>query len=385
MKHPWPCSTPVITDNRRVAPMARKAACGMLEQRVKELEERLRIAEQELEKKDRQIEEHFIKTNASVMETELARIELNQIFNAATDGMWIVDDQFNVVKINNVLIALLGMGLSDGVGKKCYDLFQGSLCHSDDCPMKMILKGKKQVESDIERKSGDHVNSFILTASRYRGLDGGLLGMVESFKDITERKRIAADLQKANQELHRLAIIDGLTQIANRRRFDECLTQEWVRMARGKSSLSIIMCDVDCFKLYNDHYGHLLGDVCLSSVSHAIDHCAKRPADLAARYGGEEFVVLLPNTNAEGAVFIAESIRLKVQDLMIDHAVSPVHKYVTLSLGVSSVIPEYNSNPQILLEASDSALYEAKRAGRNQVSVKPIGASDLRLHFQKNA
>ena len=214
---------------------------------------------------------------------------------------------------------------------------------------------------------------------------GSFLGRRVSNSDITERKRIAAKLQKANQKLNRLILIDGLTQIANRRRFDECLKQEWVRMARGKLPLSVIMCDVDCFKLYNDHYGHLLGDDCLCSLARAIDCCAKRPADLAARYGGEEFAVLLPNTSTEGAVFIAECIRMKVQDLMIDHAVSPVHKYVTLSLGVSSVIPEYGANPQTLLEASDSALYEAKRAGRNQVCVKSIGASDQRLHFQKSA
>ena len=375
--------------------MAGKAAYEALERRFKELEEesarnaqlkeRLSLAEQALEKKEQQIEEYFIKANALVMETELARIELNQIFNAATDAMWIVDDQFNVVKINNVLSTLLGKSISDTVSRKCYDLFQGSLCQSDACPMQLILKGENEAECDIERKSENTVNSFILTASRYRGLDGGLLGMVESFKDITERKRIAAKLQKANQKLNRLILIDGLTQIANRRRFDECLKQEWVRMARGKLPLSVIMCDVDCFKLYNDHYGHLLGDDCLRSVSWAIGYCAKRPADLAARYGGEEFAVLLPNTNTEGAVFVAESIRMKVQDLMIDHAASPVHKYVTLSLGVSSVIPEYGANPQTLLEASDSALYEAKRAGRNQVCVKSIGDSDQRLHFQKSA
>jgi diguanylate cyclase (GGDEF)-like protein/PAS domain S-box-containing protein len=375
--------------------MAGKAPFEALERRVKELEgesarnaqlkERLSLAEQALEKKEQQIEEYFVKANALVMETELARIELNQIFNAATDGMWIVDDQFNVVKINNVLSTLLGKSRSDTVSRKCYDLFQGSLCQSDDCPMQLILKGETGAECDIERKSGDTLHSFILTASRYRGLDGGLLGMVESFKDITERKRIAAKLQKANQKLNRLILIDGLTQIANRRRFDECLKQEWVRMAREKLPLSVIMCDVDCFKLYNDHYGHLLGDDCLCSLARAIDCCAKRPADLAARYGGEEFAVLLPNTSTEGAVLIAECIRMKVQDLMIDHAVSPVHQYVTLSLGVSSVIPECGANPQTLLEASDSALYEAKRAGRNRVCVKTIGASDQRLHFQKSA
>lgn len=375
--------------------MAKITGDEPLEQCMKKLEEQsarnahlteqLQLAEGKLEKKEQQIEEYFIKANALVMETELARIELKQIFNAATDGMWIVDDQFNVVKINNVLSQLLGKSAGETVNQKCYDLLNGSLCQTDACPMKLIKKGKKQVECDIERQSGNKVNYFILTGSHYRGLDGGLLGIVESFKDITERKHIAEDLEKANQELHRLSIIDGLTQIANRRRFDECLNLEWARMAREKTPLSLIICDVDCFKLYNDHYGHLLGDDCLRSVSKAIDQCTRRPSDLAARYGGEEFAVLLPNTNAEGAFFVAESIRNKVQSLRIDHAVSPVHQHVTLSLGVSSVIPDYDSTPQMLLEASDGALYDAKREGRNRVCAKTIGFSDRPLRIQNSA
>jgi diguanylate cyclase (GGDEF)-like protein/PAS domain S-box-containing protein len=375
--------------------MAKKAGDEPLEQCMKKLEEQsarnvhlteqLQLAEGKLEKKEQQIEEYFIKANALVMETELARIELNQIFNAATDGMWIVDDQFNVVKVNNVLSQFLGKAAGETVKQKCYDLFNGSLCHSDACPMKLILKGRKQVECDIERRSGDQTNYFILTASHYRGLDGGLLGMVESFKDITERKHIAEDLEKANQELHRLSIIDGLTQIANRRRFDECLNLEWARMAREKTPLSFIICDVDFFKLYNDHYGHLLGDDCLRSVAKAIDQSTRRPSDLAARYGGEEFAVLLPNTDTEGAFFVAESIRKKVQALLIDHAVSPIHPCVTLSLGVSSVIPDYDNNPQMLLEASDSALYDAKREGRNRVCAKLITVSDEPLKIQQSA
>ena len=143
-------------------------------------------------------------------------------------------------------------------------------------------------------------------------------------------------------------------------------------MAREKKALSLIMCDVDCFKLYNDNYGHLLGDDCLRSVSRVINNCSNRPGDLAARFGGEEFTVLLPDTDTRGAVHVAESIRAKVQDLKIAHAFSPVHKYVTLSLGVFSVFPEHSSDPQTLVEASDKALYEAKRAGRNQVFSKVL-------------
>ena len=214
--------------------------------------------------------------------------------------------------------------ISDTVGRKCYDLFQGSLCHSDDCPMKLILKGEKRGRvrhrAEIRRQCEFFHPDCITLPGPWTAV---YWAWWRALRISPRRKRIAADLEKANQELHRLTIIDGLTQIANRRRFDECLKQEWVRMARAKLPLSIIMCDVDCFKLYNDHYGHLLGDDCLRSVSRAIGYCAKRPADLAARYGGEEFAVLLPSTNTEGAVFVAESIRMKVQDLMIDHAALP--------------------------------------------------------------
>ena len=358
----------------------KKTSYGELERRISELEEeaasnaclkeQLQVANRDLEKKDIQIEEYFIKANALVMEKELARIELNQIFNTPSDGMWIVDDQFTVIKINKALSQLLGKNTSDTVGKKCYDLFGGSLCCSNDCPMTLILKGKKEAEYDIVRESGNSTNFFILTATLFRGLDGEIIGMVENFKDITERKKIQEELQKANQGLQRLTVINGLTQIANRRRFDECLQHEWSRMARDKKPLSLIMCDVDCFKLYNDNYGHLLGDDCLRSVSRVINDCSKRPGDLGARFGGEEFAVLLTNTDNKDAVHVAESIRVKVQDLMIVHAFSPVHKYVTLSLGVESVFPQHDSNPQVLVEASDRALYDAKRACRNQVFSK---------------
>jgi len=357
--------------------MAEKTSYGELERRIRELEEdavsnaclkdQLQAANRELENKDLQIEEHFVKAHALMMEMELARIELNQIFNTSTDGMWIVDDQFNVMKINRALGRLLGKNAGDTKGAKCYDLFSGSLCRSDDCPMTLIRKGKKKAECDIQRESGGATNFFILTATLFRGLDGGIIGLVEGFKDITERKKIEEELQKANHELQRLAVVDGLTQIANRRRFDLYLQQEWSRMAREKRPISLIMCDIDCFKLYNDNYGHLSGDDCLRSVARAIDACSKRPGDLAARFGGEEFAVILPNTDKEGAVHLAESIRAGVQDLMIAHAFSPVYKYVTLSLGVFSVFPENDSNFQALVEASDRALYEAKRAGRNQV------------------
>jgi len=187
--------------------------------------------------------------------------------------------------------------------------------------------------------------------------------------DDSERKFAEEALQKANEELKRLATIDGLTQISNRRRFDEFLANEWKRAARKKQNLSLILCDIDFFKLYNDNYGHQAGDQCLHAVAQAINSMLRRPADLAARYGGEEFVVTLPDTDREGAFQLSEKIRSKIEQLEILHEHSTVEKHVTLSLGVAGIVPTKESLPESLLEKADKAMYEAKRKGRNQTFV----------------
>ena len=180
-----------------------------------------------------------------------------------------------------------------------------------------------------------------------------------------ELQRLTHELQQANHELQRLAVTDGLTQLANRRRFDEYLIHEWLRMMRERQFLSLILCDVDFFKNYNDTYGHPAGDDCLRNVAQAIRHQAKRPGDLVARYGGEEFVVILPNTNSEGAVQVAQDIRQEVNDLNLPHSRSKISNHVTLSLGVASIIPNPSYSPTDLMNTADQALYTAKEQGRN--------------------
>ncbi|MDY7002919.1 MAG: diguanylate cyclase [Cyanobacteriota bacterium] len=174
-------------------------------------------------------------------------------------------------------------------------------------------------------------------------------------------------LEKLNQELKEIAYVDGLTGICNRRHFEEKLDQEWKRVTRDNASMSIIMVDIDYFKPYNDTYGHQQGDKCLQQVAQTISAAVKRPGDFVARYGGEEFVVVLPNTPIEGALKVAEDIRAQIEALKIPHTASPVSKFVTSSLGVANSCCSNDSNPQILLEAADIALYNAKNAGRNQV------------------
>ena len=172
-------------------------------------------------------------------------------------------------------------------------------------------------------------------------------------------------LEKANQDLQRLASADSLTKVANRRRFDEYLDLQWRQLSREERYLSLILCDVDFFKLYNDSYGHLAGDGCLQQVAQAISNTIKKSADLVARYGGEEFVIILPDTNAAGAASVAEQIRESVKALQIPHHKSTVNPWVTLSLGVACMIPHSESKPTSLIAAADQALYQAKASGRN--------------------
>src|SRR6478672_4536319 len=195
-----------------------------------------------------------------------------------------------------------------------------------------------------------------------------------------QQSELYQKLQSANLELHRLASSDGLTQVANRRCFDEYIHQEWQRLAREKSPLSLILCDIDFFKKYNDTYGHQAGDRCLQQVAQAISRVIKRPADLVARYGGEEFAIILPHTEAQGAAHVAELIRMEVKSLEIPHNIhqlsqaesSAIKTYITLSLGVASMIPDHASSPARLIFNADHALYAAKAEGRDRVEIMPL-------------
>jgi diguanylate cyclase (GGDEF)-like protein len=182
----------------------------------------------------------------------------------------------------------------------------------------------------------------------------------------------AIALEQARQEaeaatlaMQQVAYVDSVTAIANRRRFDEHLRVEWQRLARDKEPLSLILCDIDYFKFFNDHYGHQAGDVCLKDVAQAMDRVMKRAADLVARYGGEEFAIVLPNVRLKGAVHIARLIQMEIRHLEIPHAKSAVSPNVTLSLGISSRIPNLEQRPESLITAADRALYQAKAQGRN--------------------
>lgn len=177
-------------------------------------------------------------------------------------------------------------------------------------------------------------------------------------------RRVNEQLQN---ELKAQALRDSLTQIANRRAFEKALENEWERLKRQRQPLSLLFMDIDYFKPYNDTYGHDAGDQCLQQVAAGILTALNRPSDLAARIGGEEFVVLLPDTDAEGAAVIGSRIQAQLEQLAIPHAASEVSQRVTLSIGVASQVPDRESKPKGLLKAADTALYAAKAAGRNRI------------------
>jgi diguanylate cyclase (GGDEF)-like protein len=184
---------------------------------------------------------------------------------------------------------------------------------------------------------------------------------------LLEQRRLWLELEEANRKLQGLALTDSLTGVANRRRFDEQLTQEWLRASRDRAQLSLIMADLDSFKPYNDFYGHPAGDRCLRAVAEILVASACRPADVVARYGGEEFAVILPNTDLAGAIVVAERIRRWVEAAGMSHERAKQGNQVTISLGVATAFCDREALPVGLVERADAMLYQAKAAGGNGV------------------
>ncbi|MFC5439569.1 sensor domain-containing diguanylate cyclase [Rhodanobacter ginsenosidimutans] len=202
-----------------------------------------------------------------------------------------------------------------------------------------------------------------------RNGEGEVEALVGFMFDISERKRTEEKLLNMQRELERLSFKDGLTGVGNRRCFDKVLKNEWSCAQRSRQPLSLVMLDIDYFKQYNDHYGHIQGDNCLKQVGALLDSMATRPRDFLARYGGEEFVLVLPETDAQSARSMAERCRELIEQTQMPHEKSSAAPVLTVSLGVGAVVPDMADEPLSLIDAVDRALYQAKLQGRNRIAM----------------
>ena len=295
--------------------------------------------------------------------------QLNDIFSFAPIGFYHVDMEGKITSANPEYAWMMGYESSDAVIEQITDFTVQTFYDPEKANefMYTINEAEEVIRFRCRLKRKDNSYVWALCYAKATHDESGRMDGFNGFSiDIRETVRAENGLKKANERLKLLSVIDGLTQIPNRRRFDEYLTSEWKRYCREKGHISLILCDIDFFKFYNDSYGHQSGDDCLKEVARAIHESARRSVDLVARYGGEEFVVVLPGTKLENAMIMAEKVRKNVKNLKIEHIKSKVHDYVTLSLGVAAMVPGNDNSAEELVAQADQALYEAKKNGRNQ-------------------
>ena len=303
------------------------------------------------------------------------------------------DEKGVLVWTNDLVEEITGFTLEESFEKD--DLIRNLLISDDsqeilDQKFKTTLEMQKNGTSEARIKSKDGSCKWILINWRPVISDKKeFKGFRTSIVDITEKKKaefaateLAQQLKKEKEVAERNSLTDGMTGLANRRYLDEQIMLEYFRMKRTGEKLSIIMLDVDFFKLYNDAYGHLQGDECLKMVAKVLKTTIKRATDIAARYGGEEFVVLLPDTDEIGATKVAETLRANVEAMKMEHKDSKISDVVTVSIGVATFDKHSLVAPENLVQKADEALYEAKNSGRNKVmpraeELKVLDSSDF--------
>ncbi len=287
--------------------------------------------------------------------------------NSSLDGILVVDGHGRTILRNRRFINMwkLPEQVIEGEGnEREFDHALSMTRHPEAFREKMIfLQSNPGATSreEIDLTDGTVLDTY---SCPVLGKDGTYYGRIWTFRDVTELKRYWDMLES-------LSNTDGLTDLPNRRRFDEFLNREWRRALRDRSPLSLIMMDIDFFKEFNDNYGHLAGDDCLRQLSGVLSEVTQRPGDLAARYGGEEFACVLPNTDSDGAVNLADKIRNRVKATNMPHFFSSIADHVTLSFGVATLIPEAGQMPSELVQLADNLLYSAKKDGRDQIKSRP--------------
>jgi two-component system, cell cycle response regulator len=240
-----------------------------------------------------------------------------------------------------------------------------------------IVETGKPLRENLYIRRDNSVLCYYLIANK---LEDGLSLIL---RDITQEKQMELTLRANLSHLESSDNLDQLTGVYNRIVFNRVFSQEWQRCAREYQPLSLVICDLDYFKAYNEYYSFAMGDLCLKQIGKALGKIAKRPGDVVTRYGGEEFALILPNTDIKGGIKIAKSIQIAVKQLKINHEYSGISNYITLSIGVASVIPPKESFPEtlmsaeILLYSADKSLYIAKKSGRNQIVANGIKIEEV--------
>ncbi|HEY2748680.1 MAG TPA: sensor domain-containing diguanylate cyclase [Polyangia bacterium] len=243
--------------------------------------------------------------------------------------------------------------------------------HPDDqkwVPDFCVAQSKAGIDHEADYRALNKDGSYVWirdVVHVVRRDDGTVEALVGFMFDISERKRTEDELKRLQRELEDLSFKDGLTGIANRRRFDSLSEREWDSARRSQRPLSLLLIDIDFFKQYNDHYGHIRGDDCLKRVAQALGVAARRPRDILARYGGEEFALVLPETDAAGAEAVAALCRESVTREAIAHERSAAAAHVTISVGVGTVVPAAGEEWLRFIDTVDRRLYRAKQSGRN--------------------
>jgi len=314
----------------------------------------------------------FSKLIEAKKEVENSHNRLKMILEGTEIGLWDWNPQTNDVKFDEQWCQLLGYSLEEL--EPHFNSWE-SRVHPDDLQqcykdIERYMNGETEFYSNVHRmkhKDGHWV--YILDRGQIVEHDENNqpISFTGTHTDITHLKEVEQELEDSNKKLKRLTLIDGLTGLSNRRALQEYLIKEWGHWQRQQTPFSILMIDLDCFKDFNDTYGHVAGDDCLKQVANVLSTNVKRTNDIAARFGGEEFLVMLSAINNHDAIKIAEEIRTDIQNLAIPHSASCCYSTVTVSIGVSSCDSDKPCDSyQHTIEEADKALYQAKEQGRNQ-------------------
>ena len=333
--------------------------------RMKTKEKDLKWVEATVRKieEDHKKNEYIICVSRDITERKNMEIAMNKsneqkidILESIQDAFFALDNNSCFTYINKATEELFKKKRTQIIGKNIWDIFPDAKDSGFHTVYKEILD--KKIKISQEEYLPQTEKWFNITAFPTRE------GVSVYFKDVTARKI-------AEEKLKAISFLDGLTQIPNRRYFNDKINEEWNRCIRDKKPLSVFMLDVDHFKAYNDTYGHQEGDECLKTVAKIMSTTVNRSYDMVARYGGEEFVAVLPDTDKAGAIYVADKLRKAIEDLLIPNVNSLVKPTVTVSIGVSTVVPVAEGSYENLINNADKALYEAKNEGRNRVKFNP--------------